>query len=147
MNSLPLMIGREHISQEIIVELTAEYHAIAGICFGSPRGNFMNPTLGTLCGVAVEQDVIKVYNNNAKWMHVREHYVKNETSDWSGNHIWLKLINRKNVVSPWYSYDGVNWKKINMCFDISTWSRVRCGIFCAGHGSATFHSFTYNGLD
>ena len=147
LNSRPILLSREHISQEITVELTAEYHAIAGICFGSPFGNFMNPTHGTLCGVAVTQDVIRVYNNNARWMHVREHEPKNERADWSGNHIWLKLINRKNIVSPWYSYDGVHWKKINMCFDISSWSRVRCGIFCAGHGSATFRQFLYNGLD
>ncbi len=147
LNSKPIMMKREHVSQEIIAELTGDYYASAGICFGSPFGNYMNPDLGTLCGVAVEQDVIKVYNNTARWMHVREHYVKNEKSDWTGNHIWLKLINNNDIVSPWYSYDGENWHKINMCFDIHTWGDVRCGIFCTGHGNATFKNFTYNGLD
>ncbi len=147
MDSHPIMMQRQHISQEITVELFSEYHAISGICFGTPFGNYMNPDLGTLCGIAVEQDIIKVYNNNARWMQVREHYVKNEKADWSGNHIWLKLKNDKDIISPWYSYDGVNWKKINMCFYVNDWFGLKCGFFCAGHGSATFKSFTYNALD
>ena len=142
--SSPIFQKREHLNYEVICELTAEWHACAGICIGGAHG---------ASGIALEQDRIKIVNPAARWMNVREHEIVNEHSSWEGNHIWFKLVCVDDIVKPWYSYDGDNWKKLNFCTDLSTSSiggfhtAFYPGIFCYGSGQATFRSWKLNALD
>ena len=138
-DSAPLLCRREHVSLEVTAELTADWYAGGGICFSGG---------GKICGIAIEQGTIKVFNDGMQWMRNRENIVDCETKNWDGTHLYLKLLNGEDIISPWYSYDGKDWKKINMCFDTTTWRRnVMPGLFCYGAGKTVFHKFIYNGLD
>ena len=137
----PVLCKREHVSLEACVELTADWYAGAGVTF------YMSPQLS--CGIAIEQGLLKVYYSGGRWMRNRENIVPYEGADWDGTHIFLKLKNNAGVVSPWYSADGKNWKKINICFETGSWTgrTLRPGLFCYGGGKAVFHRFDYDGKD
>ena len=139
-NSGVILQKREYKDFEVIVELTADWHACAGVCIGNA---------GHVYGIAVEQDRIEIQQTNTGHWLVREHWVKNGNADWSGNHIFLKVRTIKNIATSWYSQDGENWKKLNICWDLtlgSGWHRWP-GVFCAKDGEATFHSYKIVSLD
>jgi hypothetical protein len=73
-----------------------------------------------------------------------------------GSRIFLKLIYRDQVVSPWYSEDGKNWKKINVCADVQPYCLhagipgtvwIRPALFSFGKNSVTFKRFEVIPLD
>ena len=140
----PILCMNINKAQHIIAELTVDDNASGGITF------YYNSRLS--CGIALDAGVIKLYNMEKTWIRtdVNLRYFK-------GNHIFLMLKNDHGTVSPWYSYDGKSYTKINICFDITNWNHnsdkghgyVRPGIFAAGEGSVIFHSYKYivNGVE
>jgi len=137
--SRPLFQKRECVNFQVTVELTADWHACAGVCIGGPGGVF---------GIAVEQDKVEIQSTGSAHWLVREHWKDNEKADWGGNHMFLRLKCIDNIVTPWYSYDGESWKKLNICFDttIGRGWRSYPGVFCAKDGEATFHKYTIEKL-
>lgn len=140
-DTMPILCFNAHDSMEIITELTLDERTGGGITF------YFGPKLS--CGIALHNGFIKVYNMDRDWLH---HDVN--LREYKSSHVFLKLKNDNCTISPWYSSDGVNWTKLNLCFDISCWNSnsgsglawTRPGIFAFGDGNVTFHKFIYNAL-
>ena len=72
-----------------------------------------------------------------------------------GTHTWLKIINERHQIWFYYSIDGENWVKHPGGAEVSGYHHntigyflsLRAGIFAAGNGSVTCHSYKYTGLD
>jgi xylan 1,4-beta-xylosidase len=71
------------------------------------------------------------------------------------NQIWLKIKNRNNIVTAYYSYDGKDWKKESWGMDISGYHHntlydfigVLPGLFAYGEGEVRFSEFQFKQLD
>ena len=69
--------------------------------------------------------------------------------------LWLRLVNRDCIVTGWYSYDGVNWKRETWGMDCSGYNHntlyefqsVLPGLFAQGKGEVVFRNFKYRKLD
>ena len=69
--------------------------------------------------------------------------------------LWLRLVNRDCIVTGWYSYDGVNWKRETWGMDCSGYNHntlyefqsVLPGLFAQGKGEVAFRNFKYRKLD
>ncbi|HNX04906.1 MAG TPA: hypothetical protein PKI32_05355, partial [Opitutales bacterium] len=68
-----------------------------------------------------------------------------------GNHFFIRLRNNRNVVTLWYSPDGVNWTKYRLLFEVSGFHHnvaggflsLRPALLVAGKGEAKFRHFKY----
>lgn len=140
-DTLPLLCINQHIKNEVSAELTVEDGAGGGITF------YYSAKLS--CGIALQDNYLKIYNMGKNWLRNQCNLVR-----YDRNKVFLKLRNNNGSVSPWYSSDGVHWKKINHCFDITHWNHnvekgegwVRPGLFAFGNGKVTFRSFNYEVL-
>ena len=69
-------------------------------------------------------------------------------------HVWLRLRNDHQVVSAYYSLDGVNWKKDDWGIEISGYNHntfhefqsMLPGLVAAGEGEVKFSNFKYRKL-
>jgi beta-xylosidase len=69
-------------------------------------------------------------------------------------HMWLRLVNRDNIITGWYSLDGKEWKRETWGMDCSGYNHntlyefqsVLPGIFASGNGYAVFKNFKYREL-
>ena len=69
-------------------------------------------------------------------------------------HMWLRLVNRDNIITGWYSLDGREWKRETWGMDCSGYNHntlyefqsVLPGVFASGQGYATFKNFKYTEL-
>ena len=70
------------------------------------------------------------------------------------NHMWLRLVNRDNIITGWYSLDGKEWKRETWGMDCSGYNHntlyefqsVLPGVFASGNGYATFKNFKFTKL-
>ena len=70
------------------------------------------------------------------------------------NHMWLRLVNRDNIITGWYSLDGKDWKRETWGMDCSGYNHntlyefqsVLPGVFASGSGYATFKNFKFTRL-
>lgn len=70
-------------------------------------------------------------------------------------HLWLRLVNRDNIVTGWYSYDGIQWQRETWGMDCSGYNHhtlyefqsVLPGVFAAGDGYAVFRNFRYVSME
>lgn len=68
-----------------------------------------------------------------------------------GEHLWLRLVNTDQVITAWYSTDGINWQREQWAQEISGFNHntlydfqsILPGIFCQGDGYAVFRHFRY----
>lgn len=105
-------------------------------------------------GISLKPGIINVYDSLRPLL--QKPY---NTRPWEGTHIHLKLIYKDQIVSPWYSADGVNWTKLNICFDVepfcshaslpgSYWmSWLRPTLFAFGEGDVVFKNIEITPLD
>ncbi|MDE6647321.1 MAG: hypothetical protein K2K03_05735, partial [Prevotella sp.] len=70
------------------------------------------------------------------------------------NRMWLRLVNRDNIITGWYSLDGKEWKRETWGMDCSGYNHntlyefqsVLPGVFASGDGYARFKNFKYTEL-
>ncbi|HOH08517.1 MAG TPA: hypothetical protein PLF89_13400 [bacterium] len=70
-------------------------------------------------------------------------------------HVFLQLINRKNLVDQYYSRDGINWTKIENSIEVSAlhhnvlggFQSLRIGLCAVGNGKVRFKNFSYEPLE
>ncbi len=71
------------------------------------------------------------------------------------NQLWLKIRNNNNIVTGYYSYDGVNWSKEPWSRDISGYHHnvlydfisILPGLFAYGEGEVRFSEFQFKQFD
>ncbi|HOX87770.1 MAG TPA: family 43 glycosylhydrolase [bacterium] len=70
-------------------------------------------------------------------------------------HVFLQLINRKNLVDQYYSHDGSTWTKIESSIEVSAlhhnvlggFQSLRIGLCAVGNGKVRFKNFSYEPLE
>ncbi|MEK3885673.1 family 43 glycosylhydrolase [Paenibacillus sp. PL2-23] len=138
-DSEPLLCLNQHDAQMVTTELTVEEGSGGGLTFYY-SANYS-------CGIALHDGSLKVFNMGKGWLQNKVNLVPYED-----RRIFLQLRNDHGIVSPWYSSDGREWRKINLCFDITGWHPnninegtgwVRPGIFAFGTGNVLFGQFRY----
>lgn len=65
--------------------------------------------------------------------------------NWDGNHIFIRMRNRKYDLSCFYSTDGKNWTPFANSTHVTEGRRL--SLYGAGTGEVMFQSFKYRGLD
>lgn len=71
------------------------------------------------------------------------------------DHLWLKIRNRNQIATGFYSYDGINWKQEPWSRDISGYHHnvlydfisILPGLFAYGEGSVQFSEFQFKRFD
>lgn len=136
-NTSPLLYNpTDHeYSAEVEIELSGE--AIAGIIL------FYNHR--AFSGVLADQQ--NILTNLRGWQFATEKEVIE-------GHVYLKLVNEKNIVDMYYSLDGENWTKTENSFEASPYHHnilsgfmsLRIGLISMGEGEATFKNFQYKPL-
>jgi beta-xylosidase len=71
------------------------------------------------------------------------------------NNLWLKIRNRNNIITGYYSYDGKDWKKETWGMDVSGYHHntlydflsVMPGLFAYGEGEVRFSNFQFKLLE
>ena len=71
-----------------------------------------------------------------------------------GRHVFLRLVNERNLVSLYYSADGRDWKRYDTRMDVSGYNHntaydflsLRPALYVAGEGEARFRGFRYRAL-
>lgn len=94
------------------------------------------------CGISRKDHSVRVYDQEKPLLPKPFN-----CRPYSGERIFLKLIYREQVVSPWFSADGKSWEKINLCADVQTFCShcdtawLRPALFAFGEGAVTFRHF------
>ncbi len=71
------------------------------------------------------------------------------------DHLWLKIRNKNQIVTGFYSYDGINWKQEPWSRDISGYHHnvlydfisILPGLFAYGEGVVKFSEFQFKRFD
>lgn len=85
----------------------------------------------------------------------RKGYTKASFEHSGNNLLWLKIRNINNIVTGYYSYDGVKWTKESWGMDISGYHHntlydfmsVLPGLFASGKGEVRFSEFKFTKLE
>ena len=110
---------------------------------GAGGGLTMYTTKDACCGIALKDGSIRVFDQHKPLLKK-----KFNTRDWPSDSIFFKLRYYDHSVSHWYSADGENWTKLNICAYVAvycahanyhTW--LRPGVFAYGDGEITVKSF------
>lgn len=70
-------------------------------------------------------------------------------------HVFLRMVNRNDLVNMYYSTDGKKWKKIETSLEVSSWHHnalsgflsLRIGLCSMGDGEVRFKNFHYKALE
>jgi len=97
------------------------------------------------CGIAINKNNLYV---------IRRDRTYNMGRNMMGSHGFLKLVNKENEVSMYFSSDGTNWKKADKSIEVSGYNHntfgeflsLRSGFFAFGKGQVRFDNFIYQGL-
>jgi beta-xylosidase len=71
-----------------------------------------------------------------------------------GNHVWLRLVNDRHIVTIYYSADGRKWEKWGTQMEVSGYHHnvaydflsLRPALYAAGTGEVRFRNFRYRAL-
>ncbi len=149
-NSEPLLYSAGYISYEVEAEFKVSEGAGAGLTlFSAPHA---------CCGIALKDGFIRCFDQDKPLLKKRFNL-----REWNSDTIFLKIKYVGNVASHWYSEDGINWTKLNICAYVapycaqagllSTFTEVqkiwlRPGVFSYGDkGEAVVKSFKVIPLD
>jgi xylan 1,4-beta-xylosidase len=136
---------------EIIAELTVEAGAGGGVAM------YFNPSHSF--GISLKDGIVKVEGHPLDSGLLG---AKAFSRIYAENHVFLKVIYKDQITSPWFSSDGKNWIKINACQDVEGYSlHSRCSddpaeywyswikpaIYAYGKGKVTFQKFEIIPLD
>ncbi|MBR3842332.1 MAG: family 43 glycosylhydrolase [Christensenellaceae bacterium] len=100
------------------------------------------------CGIALKDGFIRIFDQDKPLLSKRFNL-----REWNSNKIFFKIRYVDHVVSHWYSADGENWTKLNICayvgvycpqsgFNVNGKTWLRPGIFAyGGEGEALVKSF------
>ena len=103
------------------------------------------------CGISLKDSKIQAYDST-KPLLVKPFNLR----EYMGNRIFFKLLYRNHVVSPWYSSNGENWTKLNICADVSMFCMhlfipgvvwIRPALFAFGEGSVIFKKIEVTPLE
>ena len=141
----PLVLEAGFKNFEVVTKLRISGDAGGGLTMYFNKWN--------CCGIQLRGDLVRVYDSHKPLLEKRFNM-----REWDSDTIYLKLRNFDQVVSPWYSSDGINWHKINVCAFIEPYnshacypsscvSWIRPGIFAVGDGEVVFESFSMRELD
>lgn len=136
--SFPLLFVAGAHNYEYSVRIEKEANAIAGLVL------FYNTDFFVGTGFDSKQIL--------SW---RKGEIKGKHGQTGGNQLWLKVRNNNHIVTGYYSYDGINWKKEPWSRDISGYHHnvlygfISClpGLFAYGEGSVTFSEFQFKRIE
>lgn len=123
---------------EVSVELELVDDAEGGILL------FYNPIC--YCGIGVSGKGIYIYRYGERLGTKINCFLRK---------MYLKLVNDYHEVIPYYSIDGITWRKINCVTETSTYNHnafnnylsLRPGLYSIGDGKVVFSNFIYKGID
>lgn len=113
-----------------------------------------NTTAGLIIYYNAESYVGTGFDSEKKYRW-RKSSIKGRSSHKGENSIWLKLRNDRNVITGYFSYDGINWTKEDWANEVSGYNHnvlydfqsILPGIFAFGEGEASFSNFEFKILD
>lgn len=93
--------------------------------------------------------------DNKQILSWRKGEIKGRHDQLGKNRLWLKIRNNNNIVTGFYSYDGVNWKQEPWSRDISGYYHnvlydfisILPGLFAYGEGLVRFSEFEFKRLN
>jgi xylan 1,4-beta-xylosidase len=133
----PLLCIPVNHSYSLQVEVEIPDEAIAGLTL------YYNQNAS--CGIAMNKNNLYV---------IRRDRTYNMGRNMMGSHGFLKLVNKENEVSMYFSSDGKDWKKADKSIEVSGYDHntfgeflsLRSGLFAFGKGQVRFDNFIYQGL-
>lgn len=136
-NSSPLLISPADHSYSVSVELAIKGDAVGGLVL------FYNENSSS----GILADKSNILANLRGWQFVTEEGVIDRK-------VHLKMVNKNNLVSQYYSLDGENWKKIETTLEVSSihhnvlggFLSLRIGLASIGDGEVHFSNFQYSPL-
>jgi xylan 1,4-beta-xylosidase len=136
--SSPLVLNAGDRSYDVSVELELSGAAQGGLLLFYDERYF--------CGLASDLRRFHIYQGGAEPAFT-------PAIPSIGSRVFLRLLNRENVVSFFYGADGKGWTK-HSSFEVSGYNHnvaggylsLRPAIFASGDGSVTFRALTYAGL-
>lgn len=135
----PMLTTPSDHSYSVEVEMTIEGEATGGLLlFYNSNHNFAG--VGSNSG-----NILSVRRG---WDFVSE---KNKCN----NHVFLRLVNVNHNVDAYYSLDGLDWKKTECSYEVSSYNQnlldgflsLRIGLASVGKGKVIFKNFKYKTIE
>ncbi len=132
--SAPLLFVAGAHDYEFSVRIDKDSNAVAGLVL------FYNADFYVATGFDSKQ-ILSWRKGAIKGKHVQN----------GNNHLWLKIRNNNNIVTGFYSYDGIHWKQEPWSRDISGYHHnvlydfisILPGLFAYGEGTVRFSEFQF----
>lgn len=119
------------------------YEAVARVRVsgGAGGGITMYAAPHACCGIALKDGFIRVFDQDKPLLKKRFNL-----REWNSDEVYLKVRYKDNTVSHWYSADGKDWKKLNICAYVAPYCPhaavvstyglkwIRPGVFSYGEG-------------
>ena len=96
------------------------------------------------CGISLDESGVRLHKYGKPYVHI----------DWPADALWLKIVSDHHQVSYQASEDGLNWRRIDYCVEVSGlnhnaldgYGSLRPGLFAIGPGEAEFFHFVCRNL-
>jgi len=141
-NSFALMAFAGHKAYMVETKVTVEPDVGAGLTIQLDNDRSY--------GIALMYGNVLIYMEDEKWVREPEHIRRV-----GGDSCYMRLKDDFGTLSAYYSLDGCQWHKINICADATGWNHNTCksvygwarpGLFAIGNGKATFDYYKYTPL-
>ncbi|MBE5758461.1 MAG: hypothetical protein E7332_00295 [Clostridiales bacterium] len=127
----PLLYSAAFPAYEVIAEFEIDEGVGAGLtAFTVPHA---------CCGIALKDGFIRIFDQDKPLLSKRFNL-----REWNSNKIFFKLRYVDHVVSHWYSADGKNWTKLNICAFVGVYCS-HAGLECFGKAWMRPGVFAYGG--